>query len=469
MASPTDDSASAVAPAKTFPRPNRTVAQAWLDAGAVFPVVMRGKDKVPACRWRPKDEHGRTRPLTLEEAKTVWLSRGARDAMLGLDCQAMAMLVIDLDPKNGGIENFNALCREHGIDIGDCPMVRTPTGGVHLFFADPEGRWRNSTSKLARGVDTRGVGGYVVGAGSFRRGYGVYEPERPATLTEFIERIAGGRLPLPPKPLAELLDAHCRGGARPRAASSARVTTGAAAVRPSTSSGPSKPPSLNEDLSAGVSGSWTLERSLAEVETAVPGTRNDTFARQAFTAGLRSRELGLDPDQTIDALIDAARTADEAASRLGAESIDAKTTDTITRCFKAGMRQADEEAAAMAALGPATVATSAAGGATGWTAAHEAAALKRAKSSLHNAFKVAQALGQHRIRSSLVRIALTVPDARLRARLMFALAAFLLKSNHAPEEIVGAVVACGFPRTHAAHTFTWAQKNIAKGGAGHDR
>ena len=118
--------------------------------------------------------------------------------MPGVDCQAIGAIVIDLDAKNNGIENFNALCRERGIDVGDALCVRTPTGGVHYFFADPSGRWRNSTSKLALGVDTRGLGGYVVAPGALRRGVGVYEPVRPASLAEFIDIVSDARVWLPP-------------------------------------------------------------------------------------------------------------------------------------------------------------------------------------------------------------------------------------------------------------------------------
>jgi putative DNA primase/helicase len=44
--------------------------------------------------------------------------------------------------------------------------VRTWSGGTHLFFLDPDGEVRNSTSKLGPDVDTRGAGGYVVAAPS---------------------------------------------------------------------------------------------------------------------------------------------------------------------------------------------------------------------------------------------------------------------------------------------------------------
>src|SRR4029077_19014858 len=40
-------------------------------------------------------------------------------------------------------------------------IVRTPSGGVHVWFAS-DGEVRNSTDAIAPGVDTRGVGGYVI-------------------------------------------------------------------------------------------------------------------------------------------------------------------------------------------------------------------------------------------------------------------------------------------------------------------
>jgi hypothetical protein len=93
------------------------------------------------------------------------------------------------------------------------------------------------------------------------------------------------------------------------------------------------------------------------------------------------------------------------------------------------------------------------------------AALKVAKSRLHGAFRIAEFIGRHRIRDDLVRKALAVPDVSVRSKLMFTLAALLMKSNHSPEEIINAVVVCGFPRETGVHTFAWARKNIAKGGA----
>jgi hypothetical protein len=396
--------------------------------------------------------------------------------MPGLDCQAIGAIVIDLDAKNNGAPNFEALCREREIDLDDALCVRTPTGGVHYYFADPTGRWRNSTSKLGLGVDTRGVGGYVVAPGALRHGVGLYEPVRPTPLVEFIDIIASGRLAAPPKPLADLLDEYCLPGAGAlRTDLMRRVGARANAVvmalpqsLPSRKRGSLSPqPTLTQSplfdgqfcdwdaLSAGVADSWTLEGALRLIAAAVPGTRNDTFARQAFTAGLRARDLGLDPDRTVDAFI-------EAAGMAGSD--DAKTADTITRCFAAGMAHAEAEVAAMATARVPTPgqAATAPRGTQGWTLSHEAAALRSAKAHFHNVFVITQKLGRHRVRADLVRAARAISNVTVRARLMFTLAAYLTKSNCSPEEIVEAAIACGFPRETGVHAVLWARKNIAR-------
>ena len=456
MASTSDDSA------KTF-LSNRAVARAWLDAGGlVFPCSP--VTKTPLSKgWRRLDQ---------KAARNAWAAvRQGLDAMPGLDCQALAMIVIDLDAKHNGIENFEALCREHGIDVGDCPTVKTPTGGVHHIFADSQARWRNSTSKLAAGVDTRGVGGYVVAAGALRSSFGVYEPVRPASLTEFIDRLASGRLAPPPKPLADLLDAHCLPGAHGSRTALRRPLTTVLATAPAVLSPANKTrttttpmmqsplfddePCNWDELTAGVSERWTLEDALAAVAAAAPGTRNDTFARAAFTAGLRASALGLDPDQSIDTLIAVAKKAG---------SDDPKTVDTIDRCFRAGMARADEEVAAAAALSP--VAAAWIHGARGYVplelASYQSATLRKAKSRLHDAFLIERMLGRHRIRDDLVRKARAVADIRVRAKLMFTLAAFLLKSNHSPEEVVAAVSECGLPRSVGFNAVAWAQGTSGK-------
>lgn len=78
------------------------------------------------------------------------------------------LIVLDFDCKPGqhGAQSYFELDMQ-----GLAPptySVRTPSGGLHLYYRAPEshGPVANSASKIARNVDVRGDGGYVVAPGS---------------------------------------------------------------------------------------------------------------------------------------------------------------------------------------------------------------------------------------------------------------------------------------------------------------
>ena len=126
-------------------------------------------------------------------------------------------------------------------------------------------------------------------------------------------------------------------------------------------------------------------------------------------------------------------------------------------------RALKEARAAAAAPSVTAAAGAASAGKPSLTVAHEAEALRVAKSRLHSTFLISKLLGHHRLASDLARVCMTVRSVPVRERLMFMLAALLLNSNHPPEEIAGAVETCGFPRETAVRAVLWAKKNIAKG------
>jgi len=102
----------------------------------------------------------------VERIKKWWATYP--DANIGI-ATGGTLLVIDCDVKDDvdGIANWRRLQAEHGGTIRCTPTVRTPSGGLHFYFSKPADRIvRNSAGKLAPGVDVRGEGGYVVGAGS---------------------------------------------------------------------------------------------------------------------------------------------------------------------------------------------------------------------------------------------------------------------------------------------------------------
>jgi len=90
--------------------------------------------------------------------------------------------VVDVDnkPEKGkdGIVEWQRLQAEHG-NVPDTFTVRTPSGGLHLYFKHRDG-FKNSTDKLANGIDTRGDGGYIMAPGSLINGiYYTVEKQDP--------------------------------------------------------------------------------------------------------------------------------------------------------------------------------------------------------------------------------------------------------------------------------------------------
>ena len=89
-----------------------------------------------------------------------------RNASIGCACEASGIVVIDLDQKNGkeGISEISKICKNHGIDPTGAFRVVTPTGGQHYIFLYDysSGPLKGGTDLLARGVDVKASGGYVI-------------------------------------------------------------------------------------------------------------------------------------------------------------------------------------------------------------------------------------------------------------------------------------------------------------------
>ena len=118
----------------------------------------------------------RIKPNKKTPVATGWQKEAASDATpwsngqdynIGIACED-SFGIIDIDMKNDvdGEANWKALCDEH--DIADSPFQsKTPAKGRHVIYKMPKGvSLSNSTSKIAEGVDVRGLGGYVVAPGS---------------------------------------------------------------------------------------------------------------------------------------------------------------------------------------------------------------------------------------------------------------------------------------------------------------
>ena len=158
----------------------------YIDAGMpVFP--LRPRMKKPLVKgWQ---QVASTDPSTV-----AGLWRQKPDANIGVLC-GRGLVVIDADDRSAEAELLN-------LGIPETTRVRTAKGS-HFYFAGDSG----NRQRLLPGVDVRGIGGFVVGAGSVHPTGATYEwviapselsPQPlPAVLTELLKRKKndGGRTP----------------------------------------------------------------------------------------------------------------------------------------------------------------------------------------------------------------------------------------------------------------------------------
>jgi hypothetical protein len=212
----------------------------------VFPVLItEAGEKRPLMPWRDGAVRGR-------EAAVALLARFGHANAYGCAMgHAAGVFALDIDVRTGGKEWF--LANEER--LGQGLAHRTRSGGIHLFFRMPAGfEVRNSASKLAPGVDVRGEGGYVVGAGS--PGYTV---AREGEIPECPEWLLEALMALKPKPV----DLAALAGT-----SAGDVLAAAELVGDGT-----------------VYGLAALKRAVAAIVGAEEGTKHDTLNKEAFGVG----------------------------------------------------------------------------------------------------------------------------------------------------------------------------------------
>src|SRR5690606_37616902 len=94
---------------------------------------------------------------------------------VGIATGPSGLVVVDLDtPEHKGSSDapcgaatFAALCERAGHAVPTTYRVRTASSGTHLYFTTPDGvQLPNTAGTVAKSVDTRAAGGYVVAVGS---------------------------------------------------------------------------------------------------------------------------------------------------------------------------------------------------------------------------------------------------------------------------------------------------------------
>lgn len=107
----------------------------------------------------PRTTHGLKDATRNETQIQDWWTQWP-DANVGIVTGAPSKLVVlDIDPRNGGEDSLAALERTHGA-LPQTVVSRTGGGGEHIFFQHP-GKAIKSRP-IAAGVDVKADGGYVV-------------------------------------------------------------------------------------------------------------------------------------------------------------------------------------------------------------------------------------------------------------------------------------------------------------------
>ncbi|MEW6475345.1 MAG: bifunctional DNA primase/polymerase [Actinomycetota bacterium] len=224
----------------------------------VFPCHTAGPGGACSCRTdgctspgkHPRVPGGLRAATTDPSTIGAWWARWPAANVAVRTGAVSGLVVIDVDPPHGGDASLRRLGDRHG-ELPATAVVRTGSGGLHLYLAHPGGRVPNDTgTRLGPGIDVRGDGGYVIAPPSRHRSGALYQ--WTATADE-----------VPPMP-GWMLDQ----------------------LRPTVR--PPLPPPAWPDGPPGRVGAWAraaLDGELARVKAAVAGCRNETLNRAAFSLG----------------------------------------------------------------------------------------------------------------------------------------------------------------------------------------
>lgn len=140
---------------------------------AVFPVR---EDKTPRLKeWQKHASH--------DPAVIAQLWRQCPDPLVGIATGAASgVWVLDIDRKHDTAVQWWLTHRKHLLPT---LAYRTRSGGLHLYFRGG-GEQRNNAGILAKGVDVRGNGGYVVSW--FCAGYACLDHSPPAPWPAWLRR-----------------------------------------------------------------------------------------------------------------------------------------------------------------------------------------------------------------------------------------------------------------------------------------
>ncbi|NUN47674.1 MAG: DUF3987 domain-containing protein [Candidatus Brocadiae bacterium] len=160
-----------------------------------------GKADCKSVGKHPLTKHG-ARDATRDETKIrAWWAQSP-EANVGIVTGAISGIwALDIDPRHEGDETVRGLEAKHG-SLGPTILEAiTGSKGKHLFFSIPSNRTVLSRTNVAKGIDVRGEGGFVVAAPSLHACGRYYEWEidhrpdalRPGPAPAWVLDLASGQ------------------------------------------------------------------------------------------------------------------------------------------------------------------------------------------------------------------------------------------------------------------------------------
>ena len=131
---------------------------------AIFPLAPCGKNPLLG-EWQNRAS---TDPATVEK----WW-KDQPNANIAVHVGMSGLVVLDVDPRNGGDVSLARLIEKHGSDWLSQIKIKTGGGGHHYIYSSPGNR--RLPSKLGKGLDIKHGAGYIVAPPSIHPSGNRYE------------------------------------------------------------------------------------------------------------------------------------------------------------------------------------------------------------------------------------------------------------------------------------------------------